>query len=94
MSLAEKDGFIRATCAGRVAPGIGIAGFGSLGRSIGCVDGLVRMDVDGDPGWGSCTGVSGRFEVERVDWDGLVYRSILTKVSTIYKLGRLDYQVH
>lgn len=51
MSLVEKEEFIRATCAGRVAPGIGIAEFGSLERSMGCIDGLVRMDVVGDPGW-------------------------------------------
>jgi hypothetical protein len=49
MSLAEKEGFIRATCVGKVALGIGTAGFGSLERSIGCVDGLVRMDAVGDP---------------------------------------------
>ena len=77
MSLAEKEGFIRDTCIGKVELGSGIAGFGSLDRSMGCVDGLVRMDAVGDPRWGSCTGVSSRFKVERVDWDVLVYRSIL-----------------
>lgn len=77
ISLAENEGFIRVTCAGSAALGIGIAGFGSLERSIGCADGLVSMDAVGDPGRGNCPGVSSKFEVERVDWDVLVYRSIL-----------------
>jgi hypothetical protein len=50
MSLTENEEFIRTTCAGKVALGIGIAGFGSLERSMGCADGLLRMDADGDPG--------------------------------------------
>lgn len=66
MSLAEKEGFIREGV-GKVTLEIGIAGFGSLERSAGCADGLVRMDAVGDPCFASCTGVSGRFEVERVD---------------------------
>jgi hypothetical protein len=67
MSLAEKEGFIRVTCGGKVALGIGIAGFGSFERSMGSADGLVRMDAVGDAALASCSGVSGRFEVERVD---------------------------
>ena len=90
ISLVENEGFIRATCAGSAALGIGIAGFGSLERSIGCADGLVSMDAVVDPGRGNCTGVSGKFEVERVDWDVFVYRSILEiKVSKNSQVGKI-----
>ena len=59
MSLAEKDGFIRANWAGNVGLLTAIAGFGSLERSMVNADGMVRKEAVGDP----CgTGVSGRFE--------------------------------
>lgn len=79
ISFAEKDGFMRASCAGKVAAWVGIAGFGRFVRSGRKAEGLVRIDAVGEPGWSvDWEGVEGmRFEVESAECEDPVYRSIL-----------------